>query len=50
LLLTPFKEQTFDLTLCVVGQFERPVLGNVLLDHSIRLSLTGFDMNAQQSR
>jgi hypothetical protein len=50
LLLAPFKEQTLDLALCVISQFGKPVVGNVLLDHAIRLSLTGFDMNAQQSR
>jgi hypothetical protein len=50
LLLTSFKEQTLDLTLCVIGQFIQPVPGNVFLDHAVSPSLPGVDMNAQQSR
>jgi hypothetical protein len=50
LLLTSCKEQTLDLTLCVIGQFIQPVPGNVFLNHAVSPSLTGFVINAQQSR
>jgi hypothetical protein len=43
-----FENQTLDLTLCIVGQFT-PVDDKILLNHTIRVSLTGFDLRAQQS-
>jgi hypothetical protein len=43
-----FENKTFDLTLCVVGQLT-PVDDKVLLDHTIGVPLTRFDLSAQQS-
>jgi hypothetical protein len=37
------------LTLCVIRQFVEPVGGKILLNHAVRASLTGCDLNAQQS-
>jgi hypothetical protein len=42
------ENQTLDLTLCVIGQFT-PVDGKILPDHAIGVSLTRFDLRAQQS-
>ena len=43
-----FENQAFDLTLCVVGQLS-PVDDKILLDHTIGVPLTRFDLRAQQS-
>jgi hypothetical protein len=48
MLLATFENQALDLTLCIVGQFT-PVSDKVLLNHTIRVPLTGFDLGAQQS-
>jgi hypothetical protein len=37
------------LTLRIICQFVEPVGGKVLLNHAVSLSLTGVDLNAQQS-
>jgi hypothetical protein len=42
------EKQTLDLTLRVIRQFAA-VNDKILLDHAISMSLTGFDMSAQQS-
>ena len=42
-------KQATDLTLSVIRQLLQPVGGNVLLDNAVCPSLTGFDLNAQQS-
>jgi hypothetical protein len=48
MLLAPLENQTLDLTLSVIRPFIA-VDGKVLLNHAIRVPLTGFDLNAQQS-
>ena len=42
------ENQTLDLTLCVIRHLAA-VDDKILLDHTIRMPLTGFDMSAQQS-
>jgi hypothetical protein len=49
MLLATFENQTLDLTLCIVGQLTA-VGDKILRDHTIGVSLTRFDMSAQQSR
>jgi hypothetical protein len=41
-------KQAFDLTLGIVSELVA-VDGKVLLDHAVRMPLTGFDLGAQQS-
>jgi hypothetical protein len=43
-----FENQALDLTLCVIRHLA-PVDDKIVLDHTIRVSLTGFDLSAQQS-
>jgi hypothetical protein len=43
------ENQTLDVTLCVIRHLAS-VDDEILLDHAISMSLTGFDMSAQQSR
>jgi hypothetical protein len=47
--LARFSEQAANLTLGIVGQFLQPVGGNIRLGNAVRVSLTGFDVRAQQS-
>jgi hypothetical protein len=42
------EKQTLDLTLCVIRHFAA-VNDKILLNHTVRMALTGFDMSAQQS-
>jgi hypothetical protein len=42
------ENQTLDVTLCVIRHFAS-VDDKILLDHTISVSLTGFDLSAQQS-
>jgi hypothetical protein len=42
------ENQTLDLTLCIIRQFT-PVDDKILLNHTIRVSLTSLDLRAQQS-
>jgi hypothetical protein len=46
LLRARFKKQPLDLTLRVIRKFI-PVDGEVLLDHAVRVALTGFDLSTQ---
>jgi hypothetical protein len=46
--LARLKKQTLDLTLSVVRRFIA-VDDKVSLNHAVRVSLTGLDLNAQQS-
>jgi hypothetical protein len=43
-----FKNQTLDLSLCVIRQFT-PMDNKILLNHTISVSLAGFHMCTQQS-
>jgi hypothetical protein len=42
------ENQALDFTLCVIRHFAA-VDDKILRNHTIRMSLTGFDMSAQQS-
>ena len=42
------ENQTLDLTLCIIRQFIA-VDDKILLNHTVGMSLTGFDLSAQQS-
>ena len=42
------ENQALDLTLCVIRHLAA-VDDKILLNHTVRMSLTGFDMSAQQS-
>jgi hypothetical protein len=43
-----FENQALDVTLCVIRHFAA-VDDKILRNHTVRMSLTGFDMSAQQS-
>jgi hypothetical protein len=48
MLLATFEKQALDLTLYVIRHFAA-VGDKILRNHAVRMSLTGFDMSAQQS-